>query len=181
MILVGTHAVVWLAFEQTRLSKNARIAIDDARRNGDGLAISDITLLELAALSGKGRIRLEISLETFLREVEARLHRPADQRPRMRACPRASSNLSQGSGASHHRSHRAHRGPASAHCGPSDSTVTGSSQHLVRRTPSNGGLLQRRQVRPSLPDCLRESRVFPQRTQRERRDRSRAIFVRSRP
>src|SRR3984893_9091254 len=72
VILVGTHVVVWLAFDQDRLSKKARAAIDDARQNGDGLAISDITLLELAALFRKGRIRLEIGLESFLDEVEAR-------------------------------------------------------------------------------------------------------------
>ena len=72
MILVDTHVVVWLALDQTQLSKKARAAIDDARRNGDGLAISDITLLELATLSSKGRIRLDISLESFLREIEAR-------------------------------------------------------------------------------------------------------------
>jgi PIN domain nuclease of toxin-antitoxin system len=72
VILVDTHVVVWLAFDQTQLSKNARAAIDDARRQGDGLAISDITLLELATLSSKGRIRLNISLESFLREIETR-------------------------------------------------------------------------------------------------------------
>jgi PIN domain nuclease of toxin-antitoxin system len=72
VILVDTHIVVWLALDPTHLSKKARAAIDDARRNGDGLAISDITLLELATLSSKGRIRLDISLESFLREVEAR-------------------------------------------------------------------------------------------------------------
>jgi PIN domain nuclease of toxin-antitoxin system len=72
VILVDTHVVVWLAFDQSQLSKNARAAIDDARRKGDGLAISDITLLELATLSSKGRIRLNVSLESFLREVEAR-------------------------------------------------------------------------------------------------------------
>ena len=72
MILVDTHIVVWLALDQTHLSKNARAAIDDARQDGDGLAISDITLLELATLLSKGRIRLDISLESFLGEVEAR-------------------------------------------------------------------------------------------------------------
>ena len=72
MILVDTHVVVWLAFDQGQLSKKARAAIDDARRNGDGLAISDITLLELATLASKGRIRLNISLESFLHEIEAR-------------------------------------------------------------------------------------------------------------
>ena len=72
MILVDTHVVVWLTFEPSQLSQKARAAIDDARRNGDGLAISDITLLELTTLVSKGRIRLEISLESFLQEVEAR-------------------------------------------------------------------------------------------------------------
>lgn len=72
MILLDTHVVVWLAFDPSQLSKNARAAINDARQKGEGLAISDITLLELATLSNKGRIRLNISLESFLSEVEAR-------------------------------------------------------------------------------------------------------------
>lgn len=72
MILVDTHVVVWLAFDASRLSKNARAAIDEARERGEGLAISDITLLELAALFRKGRLRLAISLESFLQEVETR-------------------------------------------------------------------------------------------------------------
>jgi PIN domain nuclease of toxin-antitoxin system len=36
------------------------------------LAISDIALLELTTLSTKERIRLNISFESFLREIEAR-------------------------------------------------------------------------------------------------------------
>lgn len=72
MILLDTHIVVWLAFDETQLSKNARAAINDARQSGEGLAISDISLLELATLASKGRIRLDISLESFLHEVEAR-------------------------------------------------------------------------------------------------------------
>ncbi len=46
MILVDTHVVVWLAFDQDQISRKGRTAIDNARRNGDGLAIADITLLE---------------------------------------------------------------------------------------------------------------------------------------
>jgi PIN domain nuclease of toxin-antitoxin system len=72
VILVDTHVVVWLAFDQNQISRKARAAIDDARKNADGLAISDITLLELATLATKGRIRLDISLESFLQEVESR-------------------------------------------------------------------------------------------------------------
>jgi PIN domain nuclease of toxin-antitoxin system len=72
VILLDTHVVVWLAFDEAQLSKNAKAAISDARQKGDGLAISDITLLELATLSNKGRIHLDVSLESFLREVESR-------------------------------------------------------------------------------------------------------------
>jgi PIN domain nuclease of toxin-antitoxin system len=72
VIIVDTHVVVWLAFDQAQLSRKARTAIDDARKNAEGLAISDITLLELATLARKGRIRLDISLESFLQEIEAR-------------------------------------------------------------------------------------------------------------
>ncbi len=72
MILLDTHVVLWLTTDPAKLSGKARSAIEDARKNGDGLAISDITLLELATLASKGRIRLGISLETFLQEVEAR-------------------------------------------------------------------------------------------------------------
>jgi PIN domain nuclease of toxin-antitoxin system len=36
------------------------------------LAISDVTLLELATLASKGRFRLGIGLESFLQEVQAR-------------------------------------------------------------------------------------------------------------
>ena len=72
MILLDTHVVIWLAFDQARISRKARTAINDARRNAAGLAISDITLLELATLATKGRIRLAISLESFLDEVESR-------------------------------------------------------------------------------------------------------------
>jgi PIN domain nuclease of toxin-antitoxin system len=72
VILVDTHVVAWLAFDQGQLSGKARAAIDDARKKGDGLAICDITLLELATLTSKGRIHLDISLESFLQEVEAR-------------------------------------------------------------------------------------------------------------
>ena len=72
MILVDTHVVVWLAFNQKQISTRARAAIGEARKNADGLAICDITLLELATLASKGRIRLDVGLESFLKEVESR-------------------------------------------------------------------------------------------------------------
>jgi PIN domain nuclease of toxin-antitoxin system len=72
MIMVDTHVVIWLALEPARISKKARAAIEQTRYRGEGLAISDMTLLEIAMVETKGRIRLNASLETFLTEVEAR-------------------------------------------------------------------------------------------------------------
>ena len=72
MILVDTHVLLWLAFHPDRLSKKAREVIDEARKNKEGMAICDITLLELATLASRGRLNLNISLESFLAEVEAR-------------------------------------------------------------------------------------------------------------
>ena len=72
MILVDTHVVLWLAFDPSRLSRKARVAIERAREEEDGLAIADISLLELTTLASKGRIRFDISLESFLQEVETR-------------------------------------------------------------------------------------------------------------
>jgi PIN domain nuclease of toxin-antitoxin system len=72
VILVDTHVVVWLALEPARISKKARVVIEGTRHSGQGLAISDITLLEIAVIESKGRIKLNASLETFLNEVETR-------------------------------------------------------------------------------------------------------------
>jgi PIN domain nuclease of toxin-antitoxin system len=72
LILVDTHVVAWLAFDQARISRKARTAIDDARKLEDGLAISGMSLLELATLASRGRIHLGISPESFLLDIEAR-------------------------------------------------------------------------------------------------------------
>jgi PIN domain nuclease of toxin-antitoxin system len=72
MILLDTHVVVWLALEPSRISKKARAAIENSRQQADGLAVSDITLLEIATIENKGRIKLNVSLEAFLAEVKAR-------------------------------------------------------------------------------------------------------------
>jgi PIN domain nuclease of toxin-antitoxin system len=72
MILVDTHVVLWLALEPARVSKKAAAVIEETRHSGEGLAISDVTLLEIAMIESKRRIQLSASLETFLTEVESR-------------------------------------------------------------------------------------------------------------
>lgn len=72
MILVDTHVLVWLVLDAERVSAKARSAISEARKSANGLAISGISLLELATLASKGRIQLNTSLESFLQEIESR-------------------------------------------------------------------------------------------------------------
>ncbi|MGA7156775.1 MAG: type II toxin-antitoxin system VapC family toxin [Acidobacteriaceae bacterium] len=69
MILLDTQAVAWMVSEPERLSKAAHSSISEARR-GLGVAISDKTLWELAMMVTKGRVKLSITLQDYLREVE---------------------------------------------------------------------------------------------------------------
>jgi PIN domain nuclease of toxin-antitoxin system len=70
LILLDTHVVIWLAQDYSRITPRAQTAIEEARTKDDGLAISAITLFEIALLASRGRIRLTPGLETFLPEVE---------------------------------------------------------------------------------------------------------------
>jgi PIN domain nuclease of toxin-antitoxin system len=72
VIVVDTDVVLWLALEPDRISRKAGTVIEEARHSGQGLAISDMTLLEIAVIESKRRIQLSTSLETFLTEVESR-------------------------------------------------------------------------------------------------------------
>ncbi len=71
VLVLDTCAVLWLASDSPRLSKAARKAIADARRQR-GVAISGITLYEIAWLVKRGRVELSGSLSTFLNEIENR-------------------------------------------------------------------------------------------------------------
>jgi PIN domain nuclease of toxin-antitoxin system len=72
LILLDTNVVLWVAFDADRLSKKAKNTIEEARRTGQGVAISDMTLLEVAMLASKNRIPLDVSLESFLSQLEIR-------------------------------------------------------------------------------------------------------------
>jgi len=72
LILVDTHIVLWLALEPERISKKVQAVIDEARGNGAGVAISAMTLVEIATLFGNRRFQLAISIESFLLELERR-------------------------------------------------------------------------------------------------------------
>ena len=75
MILVDTHALVWAVDDSKKLSRAAASAIRRARSSG-GIAVSAITVWELASLLAKGRVRaygtLEASIKIFLEDVAVR-------------------------------------------------------------------------------------------------------------
>jgi PIN domain nuclease of toxin-antitoxin system len=67
MILLDTHVLVWTVADSTRLSRAALRAIERARRQDGGLAISAITLWELALLLARGRIQAYGTVEASVR------------------------------------------------------------------------------------------------------------------
>ncbi|MBV9678061.1 MAG: type II toxin-antitoxin system VapC family toxin [Acidobacteriaceae bacterium] len=72
MILLDTHIVIWLLADPSRLSQVAVHAIQIARTSGNGLAISSLTLFEIAQLISRSRIQVDVPLELFIQDVEAR-------------------------------------------------------------------------------------------------------------
>jgi len=72
VILLDTHILVWLTSEPENLSKQADAAIRRANRAG-GIAISAITLWELAWLVTHGRLQVMGTVEAYLEEVSSRV------------------------------------------------------------------------------------------------------------
>ena len=70
LILLDTHVVIWLAQDYRRISSKAQAAIEQARRKERGVAVSDITLFEIALLASRGRVSFKPNVETTLSEVE---------------------------------------------------------------------------------------------------------------
>jgi PIN domain nuclease of toxin-antitoxin system len=69
VIVVDTHAVIWLTHEQELLSSAATLVLIEARRDGK-LAIADITLREIADQVTRGRMTVSSPLDAYLHFVE---------------------------------------------------------------------------------------------------------------
>jgi len=72
VILLDTHVLVWLSTEPAKLSKQASRAIRRASRSG-GIAISAMTLWELAWLASHGRVEITGTVEAYVEEVSSRV------------------------------------------------------------------------------------------------------------
>jgi len=70
VLVLDTHALFWLFTDSKRLSGPAKQAITDARMS-EGIAISGISLWELASLAERRRIQISGSVERFIRDISA--------------------------------------------------------------------------------------------------------------
>ena len=68
MILVDTHALIWLRTGDARLGAGARRALDDALR-GEELSVSAMTFWEIALLKSKGRLDFPEDVGLWRREL----------------------------------------------------------------------------------------------------------------
>lgn len=67
MILLDTHMLIWLLIAPEKLSPKAKKAILAARKSGP-LALSAISLWEIAWLAENKRIDIDVSIESFVKK-----------------------------------------------------------------------------------------------------------------
>lgn len=67
MILLDTHILIWLLVAPDNLSSRARKAILAARKSG-ALAISAISLWEIAWLAENKRVKIDVNVASFVRK-----------------------------------------------------------------------------------------------------------------
>jgi len=72
VILLDTHVVVWMGFEPKRISKAANEAIRAALAAGEPLAVSAVTLYELAVIVARKWIDTPLSPDAFLEDMTER-------------------------------------------------------------------------------------------------------------
>jgi PIN domain nuclease of toxin-antitoxin system len=73
MILLDTHAVLWLMIAPERLSLRAREALLTARQTGEQIACAQISIYEIAYSAFRKRLDLHTSSEDFAAAIESRI------------------------------------------------------------------------------------------------------------
>lgn len=69
MIVLDTNALIWWISDPGKLSRKARQAIENAKREGT-IYISSISVLEIYVLVKKGRLKLNTLPDNWLKEIE---------------------------------------------------------------------------------------------------------------
>jgi PIN domain nuclease of toxin-antitoxin system len=71
VILLDTHAALWIELAPEKLSRKARARLRDAEDARELLAISCMTLWEIAYKNSQSQLALFVPCEQFLSELEA--------------------------------------------------------------------------------------------------------------
>ena len=70
-VLLDTHILVWWRSDVGRLSRAQAEALSDLDKRGEPVAISAITLRELASLGDRGLLEIAIPWTAWLEEIES--------------------------------------------------------------------------------------------------------------
>jgi len=70
VILLDTHCALWIELAPEKLSAKARTRIRKAETTGEALAISCITLWEIAHKNARNQLELYVDCSQFLAELE---------------------------------------------------------------------------------------------------------------
>ncbi len=73
MILLDTHAVIWMVLQPELLSTRAKTRIEQAIAEGEALGCSVLALYEIVYGIQRGRIRLHVSVDEFCRAIQHQL------------------------------------------------------------------------------------------------------------
>jgi len=71
LILLDTHALVWWVAEPKRIPAKARRAIDAAVKANEAIAVSSISVWEIAMLVARKRLAFTIDADAWIDSVEA--------------------------------------------------------------------------------------------------------------
>jgi len=71
MILLDTHCALWVEMAPERLSQRARVRLEAAEASGEAMAISCMSLWEIAFKHISGELDLNMTCTEFLAELEA--------------------------------------------------------------------------------------------------------------
>ena len=72
-LLLDTHVAVRWLVDAGRLSREQLGALESAVRRGEPVALSAISLLEIAVLASEGKLRLKARIEEFFGELQSHL------------------------------------------------------------------------------------------------------------
>jgi PIN domain nuclease of toxin-antitoxin system len=71
VIALDTHALVWWVAEPNRIPSKALRLIDATVKTSEPIAVSSISVWEIAMLVARGRLQLTIDVESWMSHVQA--------------------------------------------------------------------------------------------------------------